>query len=109
MEPLVSSLPDVEKMRKVESSFIKPPCQIQNKGRFTEFGVFTKNKPVNCAYVFENDPIWLCSFTPKTLGVIYMVDFDDFSSLFKHLKTNQYDLKLYNSLTIIFLLLSCTF
>ena len=90
-------MPANKNMRKVESPYLCPPFKIQN-GRYTEFGVLAKKLPVTCAYVFEKSPIWLLVFTPKTLGSIYLVDFDDFSSLFKHLKTNHCDLKLYNFL-----------
>ena len=66
--------------------------------RKTEKGIITRNKKLPIAMVFQSNPIWLLALEPNYVENIFMVDFESFSQLAKHLTDKELDFTLYNSL-----------
>ena len=66
--------------------------------RKTEKGIITRIKKLPIAMVFQSNPIWLLALEPNYVEKIFMVDFESFSQLAKHLTDKELDFTLYNSL-----------
>ena len=71
---------------------------IERSKRKTERGIISHNNKLSIAMIFQGNPIWLLALEPNYVKKIFMVDFESFSQLAKHLTDKELDFTLYNSL-----------